>query len=321
MKGNGVKISTKMERMSWVSYNTGIAIAVGGNTLRLSASAAGLRSRFSINGKKHSSAVRLSGVGMSLTNGKLELDFRNEGVLVRVFTWAAQYGYNEKGLNVYVALKGGSSWRFRSLSGLCGNLDGNAWNDSPLALRSWPAIHVSKKDAMLTSVQASMLSSEAAMRNEDELQNQTLKAIKSAVDHCATNSTFNTTARKACSAVLAMADECFKDACVTGSIEEMTRGYAAVDKEATLLKRIVGAEETLTPTEVPTTRSPSTSPSMVPTEFPTLVPTEWLCRSHAVVMLDLCCYSTELKSCLSHALAHMPTRTRCPTLLLLWALL
>jgi hypothetical protein len=272
MKGNGVKISTNMERMRWVSYNTAIAIDVGGHTLKLSSSASGLTNRFSINGKKHSSAVRLSGVGMSLNNGKLELDFKNKGILVRVFTWAAQshcWSHScRKGLNVYIALKGGSSWKYRSLSGLCGNLDGNAGNDSPPALRSWPSIQVSSKDAMLESAQVSMLS-EGDMTDSDS----DFELMESAGDHCTANSTFNKTARKACAAVPAMADECFKDACVTGAIEEMARGYTAADKEATKLKRLVAAEETLTPTEVPTTRSPSTSPSNVPTEFPTLIPT------------------------------------------------
>jgi hypothetical protein len=270
MKGNGVKISTRMEQYSWVSYNTAIAIAVGGHTLKLSASAAGLQSRFSINGRRHSSAVRLSGVGMSLSNGKLELDFKKEGIIVRVTTWGCWSHACRKGLHIYVALKGGSSWKYGSLSGLCGNLDGNAWNDSPPALRSWPAMRVEKKDAMLDSAQESMLSSEEV----DPMQSQSdFEEMESAGDHCAKNSTFNVTAHKACSAVSTMVNECYKDACVTGSIKEMARTYTAADKEATQLKRLVAAEETLTPTEVPTTHSPSTNPSNVPTEFPTLNPT------------------------------------------------
>ena len=45
-------------------------------------------------------------------------------------------------------------------------------------------------------------------------------------------------------------------------------------KAATKLKRVVEKEETWTPTEVPTTHSPSPSPSAVPTEHPTLAPSE-----------------------------------------------
>merc|ERR1711871_1605791 len=113
--------------------------------------------------------------------------------------------------------------------------------------------------------------------------------MEAAGDHCARNSTFNATAHKACSAVPAMADECFKDACVTGSIDEMARGYKAADKEATQLKRLVAAEETLTPTEVPTTHSPSMSPSIVPTEFPTLLPTAEPTRTPTLVTTSAPC--------------------------------
>ena len=51
--------------------------------------------------------------------------------------------YSYKGLNVYVALAGSSSWAVDSLSCLCGNLDGIAYNDQPPFLSAFPDCKIS----------------------------------------------------------------------------------------------------------------------------------------------------------------------------------
>ncbi len=51
--------------------------------------------------------------------------------------------YSYKGLNVYVALAGSSSWAVDSLSCLCGNLDGNPDNDQPPYLSVFPDCKIS----------------------------------------------------------------------------------------------------------------------------------------------------------------------------------
>ena len=47
-----------------------------------------------------------------------------------------------KGLNVYVSLAGSTHYRVNSLSCLCGNLDGNQYNDDPPSSMGWPACEV-----------------------------------------------------------------------------------------------------------------------------------------------------------------------------------
>ena len=86
MKGKGIKISTKIEKMHWVSYDTVFAILVGGRIFRLSAEAnlKGLKSCFSVDGKKHSSTVKISGIGICLNDGKLKLAFKKDGMLVHL---------------------------------------------------------------------------------------------------------------------------------------------------------------------------------------------------------------------------------------------
>ena len=140
--------------------------------IRSSSRQKGLKSRLFVDGSKYSSSTKLSGIGLSVNDRTLELDFKKEGILIRVHSWIHTYGSGvcwswgnevcQKGLNIFVALKGGSSWKYKSLSGLCGNLDGNASNDSPPALRSWSAIQLSKKEKMLRAEKAhsSMLSAD-----------------------------------------------------------------------------------------------------------------------------------------------------------------
>ena len=43
-----------------------------------------------------------------------------------------------RGLNVYVSLAGSTHYRVNSLSCLCGNLDGNPYNDNPPSSTAWP---------------------------------------------------------------------------------------------------------------------------------------------------------------------------------------
>lgn len=59
--------------------------------------------------------------------------------------------YDYKGLDVYVALDGSSSYRANSLSCLCGNLDGNPNNDPPPSATGWTACEVASNASVFAA--------------------------------------------------------------------------------------------------------------------------------------------------------------------------
>ena len=63
------------------------------------------------------------------------------GIMVQIDNLPYSF-YASKGLDVFVALDGLSSWPVNSLSCLCGNLDGYAQNDRPPHATDWPACEV-----------------------------------------------------------------------------------------------------------------------------------------------------------------------------------
>jgi hypothetical protein len=63
------------------------------------------------------------------------------GIMVQIDNLPYSF-YASKGLDVFVALDGLSSWPVNSLSCLCGNLDGYAHNDRPPYTTDWPACAV-----------------------------------------------------------------------------------------------------------------------------------------------------------------------------------
>jgi len=63
------------------------------------------------------------------------------GIMVQIDNLPYSF-FASKGLDVFVALDGLSSWPVNSLSCLCGNLDGYAQNDRPPYTTDWPACEV-----------------------------------------------------------------------------------------------------------------------------------------------------------------------------------
>jgi hypothetical protein len=252
-----IKIQTRLEQVNkWIyaaSYNTGVGIKLADGR-NISIFAGSGQVSLHVNGSKYTGRESFPGIGVARKHGgKLELDFQTAGLMLHVVPWRSHSAQLAKGMNLIVALKGGTAWS--SVTGLCGNINGDGSDDGSPKLRSWPAMKVPTKENMFP------------------VELKASAEMKAAGDACTKNATLKATAQKLCKPIREMADECVKDICITESTEETVKDYEVTEKAATKLRRVVEKKETWTPSEVPTTRSPSPSPSAVPTEFPTFVPT------------------------------------------------
>ena len=125
--------------------------------------------------------------------------------MLHVVPWGHRDAQLAKGINLIVALKGGTSWS--GDTGLCGNIDGDVWDDGAPRLRSWPAVEVPSKENMFP-VEVKMS-----------------KEMKAAGNACTRNATLKATADKLCKPMGEMKSECVKDICITASTDETAKDY------------------------------------------------------------------------------------------------
>jgi len=265
---------TQTPSNSYVTFTSGLAFAgsaMQGSRLQILGGNSGLS--IQINGSSYTHGQQLPTMSIVPTGSpgsysKVVLTVVSLGITVQIDNvpyWFFAY----KGLNVYVSLAGSTPYRADSLSCLCGNLDGNSYNDQPPSSTGWPACEV----AANASVFPPSLSS-AFVEEEIVLDDTARIAMQAAADLCLTNATLNKTATDLCASAGSMQGACYSDMCAIGgdAASQISDGYQTALATSTELASIAAGTSTWTPTEAPTTKSPSPSPSATPTEFPTLVP-------------------------------------------------